>query len=157
MDDGSSSDEASERRTNQVITPWKAPPRCHRPRCRSERPPSDPEPGHTETHLQREGTADRPVATVTATHSTSCLSSEVKERSNNHAIYSPVVSRAICVPWVSWRRSAASRMLSALHCPADLRPASRSLTVPPETCRTKTAGGGVKVGRGRQTSAGEQD
>lgn len=38
-----------------------------------------------------------------------------------------------------------SRMLRALHFPANLSAASRSLTVPPETCRTMTKTGQCQV------------
>lgn len=37
------------RSTSETVTPWRAPPRCHTPRCRSGHQPSGPEP---DTHLQ---------------------------------------------------------------------------------------------------------
>lgn len=52
--------------TNQIVTLWKAPPRCRTPRSRAERPPSDPGPERTETHLQGETTGEWLVVTVTA-------------------------------------------------------------------------------------------
>lgn len=54
--------------TNGTVTLWRAPPRCHRPHCRSERLPSDREP---ENHLPREKQQlSGPVVTVTVFKST---------------------------------------------------------------------------------------
>lgn len=45
-------DGLSWRWTDQIITPWKAPPHCRRPRCRFECPLSVPEPERTEARLR---------------------------------------------------------------------------------------------------------
>lgn len=79
--------------------------------------------------------------TCRQTHSsvTNRTSREIVMWHHHFSVCSPLLSLVVFVSWTSRWCSASSRTLSALHSPTDLRPANRSETVPPETCRTQTS------------------